>query len=94
MERRNLDMHMKVTTLAAAAVLIGSSAVGMAEMSSNNPNNPNSARKYAPGQLQKHPGQARVFAPGQRQKSPGQASEFAPGHEKNKATTGSGSMHR
>jgi hypothetical protein len=83
--------HMKVTALAAAALLIGSSAVGMAQTSSNNSN---SARIDAPGQMQKSPGQAREFAPGQRQNSPGQASEFAPGHEKNKATTGSGRMNR
>jgi hypothetical protein len=84
-------MHIKVTTLAAAAVLLGA-PVAIAQ--SGTMSNTNSASKYAPGQRQTTPGQARDFAPGQRQKHPGQASQFAPGHEKNKSTTGAGArMH-
>jgi len=81
-------MHPKIVTLAAAALLTGSSAVGMAQSATGTSN---SASKYAPGHLQKHPGQARNYAPGHRQKHPGQASRFAPGHEK---TTGTGTLHR
>ncbi len=84
-------MHTKITTLAAAALLLGA-PVAMAQ--SRTMSNPNSASKYAPGQRQKSPGQAQEFAPGQRQNSPGQASQYAPGHEKNHMTTGTaGRMH-
>jgi hypothetical protein len=84
-------MHMKITTLAAAALLLG---VPVAMAQSGTMSNTNSASKFAPGQRQNSPGQAREFAPGQRQKHPGQASQFAPGHEKNRTTTGAGGRTR
>ena len=84
-------MRMKITALAAAALLLG---VPVAMAQSGNMSNTNSASKYAPGQRQHSPGQAREFAPGQRQKYPGQASQFAPGHEKNRSTTGAGTHMR
>jgi hypothetical protein len=81
-------MHLKISTLAAIAVLMGAPVAAMAE--SGTISHSNSAKKNAPGQLQKTPGQARYFAPGQRQTHPGQASQFAPGHEKHRTTTGAG----
>jgi hypothetical protein len=80
-------MHIKITTLAAAALLLGAPVLAA---HSETMNNSNSASKYAPGHLQKKPGQAQQFAPGQRQRYPGQARQFAPGHEKQRTTTGAG----
>ena len=79
-------MYRTMTTLAAAALLLGA-PVAMAQSGMSNSH---SASKYAPGHLQKRPGQASQFAPGHRQRYPGQASRFAPGHEKNRTTTGAG----
>jgi len=87
MDRKELQMPMKITTLAAAALLLGAS-VAMAQSATMS--HSNSASRYAPGHLQKTPGQARMFAPGHRQRYPGQASRFAPGHEKHRTTTGAG----
>jgi ABC-type oligopeptide transport system substrate-binding subunit len=85
-------MNIKITALAAAALLLAA-PLAMAES-----NNVNSASKYAPGQKQKSPGGATEFAPGQRQTYPGQASQFAPGHLKNNPnnhmTTGTGGRTR
>jgi hypothetical protein len=69
--------------LAAAGILIGSSAIVAAQSS-------NSAKEFAPGQQDRLPGDqgARNFAPGQLQTSPGEAKDFAPGQMK-KETTGS-----
>ena len=80
-------MRIRLTTLAAAVLLLGA-PIAMAQ--SGTMSNSNSASKYSPGHLQKHPGQAQQFAPGQRQRYPGQARQFAPGHEKNRTTTGAG----
>ena len=80
-------MHLKITTLAAAALLLG---VPVVAAHSATMSNSNSASRYAPGHLQKTPGQAQQFAPGHRQKYPGQARQFAPGHEKQRTTTGAG----
>jgi len=80
---------MKIVTLTAAVLLLGA-PVAMAAQSGTM-SNPNSASKYAPGQMQKKPVQAKQFAPGQRQTYPGQARQYAPGHEKKRTTTGSGS---
>jgi hypothetical protein len=75
---------MKIAIL-TAAVLAMAPSLAMAQASDN------SAKRYAPGQLQKNPGDAKKYAPGQRQKEPGQAKKYAPGQrQKHPETTGRG----
>jgi hypothetical protein len=75
-KRRGIRL-MKIAIL-TAVVLAMAGSVAMA----------GSAKRYAPGQLQKNPGDAKKYAPGQRQKEPGQAKTLAPGQQQKKETTG------
>jgi hypothetical protein len=82
-------MRNTLLTLAAAGLLIGSSAVAIAQTTHTMTSSPGASR-FAPGHLQRHPGQARHFAPGHRQTFPGQARQFSPGHEMQGGTVGRG----